>query len=162
LGADIAGIPAKIFLGVILIAKGQMSLGLKRLKDGSQKLLMSGNLVYHLQCEFALGMVFLQMVIGAEPVSASTMLKNIGFLVKNVPFASKKAEGHFKKAIELAGEMGVKSILGRAYFNLGLLHKAKKRTDEAKQCMSEAIKIFEQCEAEILVQQAEEALELLR
>ena len=156
LGARVAGIPAEVFLGVILIAKGQMNQGLKRLKDGSQKLLMSGNLLYHLQCEFTLAMVFSQMVIGAEPISASTIFKNIGFLVKNMPFASQKAEGHFKKVIELAGQMRAKPILGGAYFNLGLVHKAKKRTNKAKQCISEAIKIFEQCEAEILFKQAKE------
>jgi class 3 adenylate cyclase/tetratricopeptide (TPR) repeat protein len=162
LGAGVAGIPAEIFLGVILIAKGQMGQGLKRLKDGSQKLLMSGSLLYHLHCEFALGMVFSQMAIGAEPISASTIFKNIGFLVKNVPFASQKAEGYFKKVIEIAGEMGFKPILGGAYFNLGLLYKAKKRTNKARQCISEAIKVFQQCEAEIFVQQAEEALDSLR
>ncbi|MGD8763921.1 MAG: adenylate/guanylate cyclase domain-containing protein, partial [Desulfobacteraceae bacterium] len=162
MGAGIAGIPAEIFLGVILIAKGQMSTGLKRLKDGSQKLQMSGSLLYHLQCEFTLGMVFLQMVIGAEPISASTIFNNIGFLVKNVPFAGKKAEGHFKKVINLAEEMKAKPFLGGAYFNLGLLHTAKKRTDKARQCISEAIKIFEQCEAEIFVHQAKEALESLQ
>jgi tetratricopeptide (TPR) repeat protein len=162
MGAGIAGIPADIFLGIVLIAKGQMSSGLKRLKDGSQKLQMNGNLFYHLQCEFILGMVFLQMVIGAEPVSASTIFKNIGFLVKNAPFAGKKAEDQFKKVIILAGEMKAKNILGGAYFNLGLLHKAKNRTDKARQCISEAIKIFEQCEAEIFVHQAKEALESLQ
>jgi class 3 adenylate cyclase/tetratricopeptide (TPR) repeat protein len=162
LGAGVAGIPAEIFLGVILIAKGQMSPGLKRLKDGAQKLLASGNLLNYLQCEFTLGMVFSQIAIGAEPISASTIFKNIGFLAKNVPFASQKAEGHFKKAIEHAREMDFKSILGRAYFNLGLLHKAKKRTDKATKCLSEAIKVFQQCEAEIFVRQAEEALDSLK
>ena len=52
--------------------------------------------------------------------------------MRNVPFASKKAEGHFKKVIEVAGEMGVKAILGGGYLDLGLLHKAKKRFDKAK------------------------------
>jgi hypothetical protein len=58
--------------------------------------------------------------------------------------------------------MKAKTILGGAYFKLGLLHKAKKRTDKARQCISEAIKIFEQCEAEIFVHQAREALESLQ
>ena len=159
LGAGVAGIPAEIFLGVILIAKGQMSPGLKRLKDGAQKLLASGNLLYYLQCEFTLGMVFSQIAIGAEPISASIIFKNIGFLAKNVPFASQKAEGHFKKVIELAGEMGVKSILGGAYFNLGILHKAKKRTDQALHCLSRAMNVFEQNKAETLFKQAKEEME---
>ena len=101
------------------------------------------------------------MAIGGKPISASTIFKNIGFLVKKAAFAGQKAEAHFKKVIELAEEMGTKTILGGAYFNLGLLHTAKKRTDKARQCLSEAIKIFEKCEAEIFVQQAKEALESL-
>jgi class 3 adenylate cyclase/tetratricopeptide (TPR) repeat protein len=158
LAAGVAGVPAEVFLGVILIAKSQMSLGLKRLRDGNQKLLMSGNILYYLQCEYTLGMVFSQIAIGAEPISLSKIFKNVGFLVKNVPFASKKAEGHFKEVIRVAGEMRAKPILGGVYLDLGLLHKAKKRTDKAKECISEAIKIFEQCEAVILLKHAKEAL----
>ena len=86
----------------------------------------------------------------------------MGFLVINVPFASKKAEAHFKKVIEVAEEMGAKTILGGAYLDLGLLHKAKKRTDKAKQCISEAKKMFEQCEADAYLKQANEALASLQ
>ncbi len=100
--------------------------------------------------------------MGAEPISLSKIFKNIGFLVKNVPFASKKAEGHFKKVIEVAGEMRAKTILGGVYLDLGLLHKAKKRTDKAKQCISDAIKIFEECGAEVYLEQAKEAIEPLQ
>ena len=156
LGAWIAGVPAQAFLGVILIAKGQTSLGLKRLKDGNQKLLMNGNMFYYLQCEYILGKVFSQISMGEEPISLSKVFKNIGFIVKNVPFASKKAEGHFKQVIKVAREMGAKVILGKGYLELGLLHKAKQRTDKAKQCISEAIKIFEECEAEIFLKKAKE------
>ena len=113
-------------------------------------------MLYYLQCEYILAKVFSQIAEGAEPINLSKIVKNIGFIAKNVPFASKKAEGHFKKVIEVAEEMGAKTILGGVYLDLGLLHKAKKRTDKAKQCISEAIKIFEQCEAEILLKQAKE------
>ncbi len=160
-GAWIAGTPAQVFSGAVLIAKGQMGLGLKRLKEGKQELLTSRNMLNYLQCEYTLGKVFSQIAMGSEPISLSKVFKNIGFLVKNVPFASKKAEGHFKKVIEVAEEMGAKTILGGAYLDLGLLHKARKRPDKAKQCISEAIKIFEQCEVEIFLHQAKEALDLL-
>jgi hypothetical protein len=159
--AWLAGTPAQVFFGAVLIAKGQMGLGLKRLKEGKQELLTSGNMLNYLQCEYTLGKVFSQIAARAEPISLSKIAKNIGFLVKNVPFASKKAEIHFKKVIEVAEEMGTNTILGGVYLDLGLLHKARKRPDKAKQCISEAIKIFEQCEAEIFLHQAKEALDLL-
>jgi len=161
-GAWVAGTPAQVFSGAVLIAKGQVGLGLKRLKEGKQELLTSGNMLNYLQCEYTLGKVFSMIAMGSEPISLSKVFKNIGFLVKNVPFASTKAEGHFKKVIEVAVEMGAKTILGGAYLDLGLLHKAKKRTDKAKQCISEAVQLFEQCEADVYLKQANEALESLQ
>ena len=84
------------------------------------------------------------MVDGPKP-SLSIILKNIWFLIRNVPVASKKAEHHFYKAIEGAKEMGAKSFLGQAYLDLGLLYKTKKKTDKAKECISKSIRLFEEC-----------------
>ena len=92
----------------------------------------------------------------------STMLKNIVFLIKNVPFASRKAEEHFTKAIASAREIGAKHIMGVAYLDLGSLHKTKKRTKQTHECISEAIKIFEECEAKIYLKKANKALESLQ
>ena len=77
------------------------------------------------------GEVNSQIATGPKP-SLSIMAKNIGFLVKNVPFATKKAEEHFNKAIELLKEIGAKGFLGRVYLSLGLLYKASKRSEQAK------------------------------
>jgi tetratricopeptide (TPR) repeat protein len=78
--------------------------------------------------------------------------------MKNVPFASQKAEAHFNKAIDVAKETGAKATLAQAYLELGFLHKAKQRTDQARDCISEAIKLFESCEADVFLRQAKDAL----
>jgi hypothetical protein len=44
---------------------------------------------------------------------------------------------------------------------LGLLHKAKKKSDQARECISKALKRFEKYEVEVCLKQAEEALEKL-
>ncbi|MBW2633989.1 MAG: AAA family ATPase, partial [Deltaproteobacteria bacterium] len=157
-GAWGAGTPAQVFSGAILIAKGQMGIGLKRLKDGKQELLTSGNMFSYLQCEYILAKVFSQIAERAEPINLLKIAKNIGFIAKNVPFASKKAEGHFKKVIEVAEEMGAKVIMGSAYLDLGLLYKAKKRKDQANKYISKAIEIFERSESDVYLKQANEAL----
>lgn len=77
------------------------------------------------------------------------MLKNLGFPVKTVPFATRRAEGHFTKAIEVAHEIGAKGTQAPAHLDLGNLHKAKKRNGQAREHLTEAVKLFEQCEAEI-------------
>jgi tetratricopeptide (TPR) repeat protein len=161
-GAWAAGIPAQVFAGAVLIAKGQMDLGLKRLKEGKQELLASGNILDYLSCEYILGKVFSQIAKGAEPIHLSKIVKNIGFIAKNVPFAGKKAEGHFKKVIEVAEEMGAKIIKGGACLDLGLLYKDRKRKDQANQFISEAVKLFEQCGADVYLKQANEALASLQ
>ena len=48
--------------------------------------------------------------------------------------------------------------MAQSYHSLGLLHTAKKQTDQAKECLSKAIELFKQCEAEVYLQQAKEAL----
>ena len=56
--------------------------------------------------------------------------------------------------IEGAREIGAKAILGQVYLDLGLLHKAKKRTDKARKCISKAIEILEACKATVYLKQA--------
>jgi hypothetical protein len=88
-------------------------------------------------------------------------MRNFGFLVTNLPFASKKAEKHFVTAIDVTKEIGAKCFLGQACLNLGLLHKAKGRKDKAREFISRAAQIFEECKADLYVQRAGEALSTL-
>jgi tetratricopeptide (TPR) repeat protein len=161
-GAASIGIQACIFMGVLLIAKGQMSQGLKLLEEGQRDCLENHWRTLYVRSEYVLGKVYSQIAEGSGPISLSTMAKNIGFLIKNVPFASKKAEEHFGRAIEVAKEIGSKGTMGMAYLDLGLLHKMKGKTEQAKKCLSEAMQIFEQTEAEGFLKQAQEALASLK
>jgi tetratricopeptide (TPR) repeat protein len=145
-------------LGVPLIAKGHMSQGLAMIEDALQAAIDNNRKFVSCMIECILGEVFLNIVEGAGPISISAMAKNIGFLVKNVPFASKKAEEHFNRAIEVAKEIGAKGIMGMAYLDLGLLYRTKAKAEQAKKCISEAIQIFEQYEAEGDLKRAKEAL----
>jgi tetratricopeptide (TPR) repeat protein len=161
-GAGVIGIQARIFMGVVLIAKGQMSQGLKLLEEGQRGCLENHWRTLYARSEYVLGKVYSQIAEGSGPIRLSTVAKNIGFLIKNVPFASKKAEEHFSRAIKVAKEIGAKGLLGMAYLDLGLLHRVKGKTEEARKCLSEAIQIFEQTEAEGFLKQAKEALASLK
>jgi tetratricopeptide (TPR) repeat protein len=107
-----------------------------------------------------MGNIYYQFAYGEKP-SKSILLKNAGFLAKNIPFASKKAEGYFNKAVENAKQFGAKGFEGMAYLSLGLLHKTKKRKAQAKKCLSDAINTFEECGAKVYLEQAREALKSL-
>jgi tetratricopeptide (TPR) repeat protein len=106
--------------------------------------------------EHTLGSVYLQIALGEGGLSLVNMVRNIGFLIKNVPWAAKKAEEHFNKALETAREVGMKGIMGQTYLDLGFLHRAKGRTAKARECLTQAIECFEECEAETFLKKAKE------
>jgi tetratricopeptide (TPR) repeat protein len=106
----------------------------------------------------AIGMVFLNIIESVEPDDFAAMAKELGFPIKDIPTAAKKAEAHFTKSIDVTKEIGAKYILAEAYLFLGLLHKAEKRTGEARKNISRAIHIFEKIGAEGYFKQAKDAL----
>jgi tetratricopeptide (TPR) repeat protein len=134
-----------VVLGVVSIAKGQLSQGLEILEDERQTCLEAGRRSFYAAIEHTLGSMYLLMSQGEGEISSSI----------------KKAEEHFNKAIEVAKEIGAKCTLGMAYLDLGLLHKAKGQKDQARRCISTAIEVFEECEAETRLKQAKELLNSL-
>jgi class 3 adenylate cyclase/tetratricopeptide (TPR) repeat protein len=157
-GFEYVGGPAYGFLGTVMIDKGQMSQGLKMLEEVLRSFLENERRFAYALFENILGQVYFQIAQRAGPKSLSLLAKNVGFLVRNAPFANKKAESHFNKAIEVAKEIGAKGVLARSNFFLGLMQKAKGNTDQARESVSRAIEIFEQCEAEVYLREAKEVL----
>jgi hypothetical protein len=99
---------------------------------------------------------------GEGEKSLSLIARNIGFLVKNIPSAGRKAESYFGEAIKVAGKIGAKGILGQAYLDLGRLHRAKNRKAQATECFEKAVEALTACGAVTYLEQAEEALVSLK
>jgi tetratricopeptide (TPR) repeat protein len=157
LGAEIVGSAGRFFHGIIMIIKGNLYQGVKSVEDLLSVWHQNGSRYRYVIGKYMLGRLYLQIVEGTERRSLSFLAKNIGFLLKNVPFADKKAEAHFNRAIEVAKEIGAKGLLGQAKLDLGMLHKAKNRTDQARECIASAITLFVECEAEGYLQRARKA-----
>jgi tetratricopeptide (TPR) repeat protein len=79
-----------------------------------------------------------------------------------IPNGSQKAKDYCEKAIGVAREIGAKAFLGQCYLSLGLVCSAEGDKDKAKQCISEALSLFEQCELTTYLGQAKQALESLK
>jgi tetratricopeptide (TPR) repeat protein len=144
-------------LAPTLISKGHMTEGLRMLEKSREALIRNQRRVWYAQSEYILGKIYSQIATGPTP-AFSVMTKNVGFLVKNAPFAGRKAEEHFNKAISIFEEIGSKGFLGTAYLDLGLLYKNRGRTDQGRYYISKAINIFEETEAKVYLEQAKEAL----
>jgi len=161
-GVEALSAVSHVFLGVIQISKGQMSQGMKLLQKGQQECAEGHMVCEHCLSEYLRGYVYLQMVQKTEPINFYTVIKNIVFLIKNVPFATQKAECHFTSAINIAKRIGANSILGPAYLDLGNLYSIMKKSDKAKDCISEAIKIFDDCETSVYLAKAKKAFETIQ
>ena len=157
-GFESIGTPAAAFLGAVFVAKGDMSNGFKRMEAVGKNWIEKDRRACIPILEYVIGTIYLQIHENAEPIGLQTIFKNFAFIIKNVPFAARKAEDHFKKAIETAKEIGADGIIGQSYLSLGLLHRSKKRNDMARDQFRKAIEIFEEIEAEGFLKQSKEAL----
>lgn len=161
LGAEFIGTVGQFFLGIISIARGNLRQGEIIVEDLLRLWLESRSRYRYAMGKLMLGKFYLQIVQEVKPKSFSFLLKNIGFLIKNVPFAKKKAEVHLNGAVEIATKIGAKGILSQAFLALSLIHMSKRKTEQARQNITQAIELFEEYEAEVYLKQAEEALESL-
>jgi class 3 adenylate cyclase/tetratricopeptide (TPR) repeat protein len=161
-GYEWIGAFAQAFKGMVLIAQGDLKQGVNLYEDANRVWLENNSLWRYAYGNYTMGRVYSQIAQGGGvKKDLSFYIKNIGFLIKTVPFAHKKAEDHLNIAIKTAGKMGAKSVLGQAYLELGKLHKAKGKTEKARECISNAIGAFEKCEADVFLKQAREALAAL-
>ena len=157
-GCELFGAPTHASLGLVKMAEGQMGLGLEMVHEALKACHENGSKFLFATLEHALGQAYLKMLDKSVKVSLAIMAKNVGFIIKNVPFAAKKGEEHFNQAISTAIGIGAKGIEGQALLDLGRLHKVKGRKEKARECFLKSIKIFKECEAEVFLQQANDAL----
>jgi class 3 adenylate cyclase/tetratricopeptide (TPR) repeat protein len=150
---------AYLFLAMLKIAKGQIGEGMKDLERLRDRCFADRDMNKYLMAEQFLGEVYLKMVEGQGPKNLSLLARNIPFLIRNIPFADRKAQEHLEEVIRVSASIGRNA--GQAYLDLGLLHKAKKRKEKARECLSEAVRLFEESEADAFLEQAKEALRSL-
>jgi hypothetical protein len=86
------------------------------------------------------------------------MIKNLGFLLRNFPFAGRRAEDHLKRSIATSEEMGARGVAGMACLDLGLLHQATGKKEQARDSLTRARQHLEACGAELLLKQVDSVL----
>jgi class 3 adenylate cyclase/tetratricopeptide (TPR) repeat protein len=141
-GIEVVEAPVQACLGLVAVAKGQMDEGIELAEGSLRPLRAEGRKTFYAQIGAGIGRVY-------------------ALFAGQVPQADQKAEEHLNEAIEVAKEIGAKGIMGMAYLNLGLLRSAKGEKGKARECVSAAIELFEQCGLERHVGQAKEALDSL-
>ena len=147
--------------GLLLVMKGEMGRGIRLIEEAARLHKERGEKGYAIVPQLFLGTVYGQMAIGGERPPLGVVIKNLGFLLKTLPFAARKAEFHLTALIAECRKYGLRGVLGQALLILGRVHHAKKRPDKARKCLAEAEGLFEQVGAEVFLRQTREALAAL-
>ena len=161
LGCAYIGTPAQCFLSVVLVSEGKFTQGFRMLKGTQEKWLVHSAPWRSTFAELIFGELFSAMALRKMPFSFVSIVKSIGFLAKNLPFARQKAEKHYKKALVSAQKVGARAMEGQAHLGLGTLYNSTGLKDKARDCFLSAIKLFEGCEAETFLRKTREALSSL-
>jgi tetratricopeptide (TPR) repeat protein len=158
-GYEIVRTASQAMRGMVLISQGDLKQGMSLYENAMQTIFECKSLYRYAVGNQLMGRVYSKIVQGeGGRKDFSFLIKNIVFLIKTVPFAHKKAEEHFTIAIKTAKEIGAKGVLAQASLDMGLLHKIKGRKEQARKYITDAIQLFEECEADVFLKQAKEAL----
>jgi len=152
----------KVQAGMIEIIEGRMEQGFNMIHNVAKSAEEAGMYTYLPIIEFILGRIYLNIAQGKGPKTLPIILKNIRFILKNVPFAAKKAERHFHNAINMSSKFEMEGVLASVCFELGLLKKMKKRNNQAIKYLNKAIEIFEKIGAFTYLKQAKKELNDLK
>ena len=155
-GTELIGRPTRSLLAVCAIAEGRLAEGLKTLQRLQVDHLSNQRLNAYAVGEHILGKLYSELTPGSG-VKFSVM-KNLGFLLKNMPFARRKAREHFNRSIKVSEEIGAKCVSGMAYQDLGLLYQRMGKKNLSRDCLLKARKYFEKSGAEAFLSQMDKLL----
>ena len=162
LGMDYVVTSAQALEGVVLIAAGQFSRGLKRTKAGLRLLSATGRFYSRYLVEIGLAEIYFQIATRTHPLKFWSAIKNLGFILKEVPFAKRKAKAYLNRVKQVGEAVGATGFVhGHALLNLGLLHQQSGSQEQAKECLVEAQRLLSQCNSETGCQQVRQALRAL-
>ncbi len=149
------------FIGLGKVLQGHPSEGMQMIDKASRACLENRDLPFHHVNEFLKAKVYLQMALAGRP-PAKEWLRHLSFYVQNHPFAERRAELLLKKVVQYERQIGARGWLAQALVDLGVLHQAKNRLQEARACWTEAADLFEKIGAKDFLIEVQKMLKPLQ
>jgi tetratricopeptide (TPR) repeat protein len=125
-------------IGVAMATLGDLSGGTKWIERAAEQNLSNGNTHGAGMSYNALGEIYMQIATGKEKPTLDVLRKNIGFLLRTIPFATTKAIQCFDKAAEIGTEYNMYGLAAMAYLNKGKALMVKKKRNEARAALQKA------------------------
>ena len=147
-------------LGVGLLLDGQYGRATRWLDERYEAYRHTGARALHLGfLRLYLGEAYLGIALGEQRPSFSGIVKNLGFLVKTIPFARRKARRALEEALALFETEDARGAIARAQLDLGLLANAEGRAEQARAFLERALEGAEIAAATDIRDRTRQALE---
>jgi class 3 adenylate cyclase/tetratricopeptide (TPR) repeat protein len=150
----------QVFQGAVLVARGQISRGVKML-ERVRRLFGEEERFFSLYItEAILAKIYFKMAMRDQGLNFRGILRNLFFIITQLPFAKSRAEAYLHRIIEVGREVKSQGFLhGQALLNMGLLLQLKGKKDSATQYFNEALQIFQRCGSLTYLKRCQEALD---
>ena len=153
-GYEYIGTSATALSSVVEVARGHLWFGVRAIRRHIKRSLAKGK-VYHAQTfHFILGSIYLKLALRQGKLSGWAMLRNLPFLILNLPRAAEKAEYHFKAAVRLADRIDALGVKAQACLDLGQLYKFRRKYGVAKLLIRKSMTLFDKLGADHHLRQA--------
>ena len=129
--------------GAAMVLTGQMAIGVHWIEKAIQRCGALGAATQYPFGHLILGEIYLQMTLGQAKLPFRLLRQNLGFLLRTLPHAARKAHYHLDEAIRRARALEMPDILARALLDLSMFYQARKRMAEARVSLEEARDITE-------------------
>jgi tetratricopeptide (TPR) repeat protein len=150
----------KVFQGAVLAAKGQLSQGLRMLEEALRIFQKDERFFSLYIAEFTLAEIYLKMAMRTQGLDFRIFIRNLIFIITELPFARRRAEAHLNNIIHVGQEIKSQGFLhGQALFNMGLLLRLKGNKASATAYFNEALPIFHRCSSVTSLKRCQEALD---
>ena len=147
-----------VFYGASIGLSGRLGAGVRWIHEAIRRIESWGNRQFPVLGYMILGEIYLQIATSPEKPPPRVLIKNLGFVLTNVPFARMKARRYLEEGIRRCRVIDMPGHLARCLLDMGMLHKASKRIPAARACFVEALAVAETVRAENIAEKAKAAL----
>ncbi|MCP4315073.1 MAG: AAA family ATPase [Hyphomicrobiales bacterium] len=147
--------------GLALVLDGNFAVGVNQIEEHRRRLPDWDFPRIARFADYFLGQVFLAMALGKERPPISVVLRNIWFLLRNGPAATRKARRYLRNAEKVFREREAPSFLADTLIGLARLALKEKRFEEAHSLIEEAHTLAHSVQAARIVETIDEELRAL-
>ena len=149
------------FYGASMALAGQLGRGIRYIHASIKQTESWGNPYWPVVGYVLLGEIYLQIATAPERPPFRMIIRNLLFVLTNVPIAAWKARRYFEEAIRRSRSVNAPGNLARALLGLGMLNAARKQTGKARTYLTEAAEVAEAVRDENIADKARKALAAL-